>query len=242
MSKMVNPVTSDRAIEQVRDALARPDSYPHHPGLVQVRETHISWVFLAGEFAYKLKKPLVLGFLDYGTAEKRRKMCREEVRLNRRLAPGLYLGVRGVVLTEGGAVLVGEDEPRAVEFVVEMRRYDERDTFAARLDLGELGREEVAEVGRVLARFHAGARSVPAGRAPVLTAERRFERNVHELLGDVEQRGEIERIQALEALRPRFHRFARGNVPGACARGSHSGGAWGSARGARASRCRCADR
>ena len=66
------PVTSDRTAERVRDALARPDSYPHRPGPVEVRETHISWVFLAGEFAYKLKKPLVLDFLDYGTAEKRR--------------------------------------------------------------------------------------------------------------------------------------------------------------------------
>ena len=89
-------------------------------------ETHISWVFLAGEFAYKLKKPLVLDFLDYGTAEKRREMCREEVRLSRRMAADVYLGVRGVLLTEDGAGLIREDDPGAVDFVVEMRRYDER--------------------------------------------------------------------------------------------------------------------
>ena len=77
---------ADTANEQLRAALARPEAYPHHPGLVEVRETHISWVFLAGEFAYKLKKPLVLDFVDYGTAKQRRAMCREEVRLNRRLA------------------------------------------------------------------------------------------------------------------------------------------------------------
>ncbi len=70
--------------ERVRAALARPELYRHCPSSVDVRETHISWVFLAGEFAYKLKKPLVLDFLDYGTAARRHEMCREEVRLNRR--------------------------------------------------------------------------------------------------------------------------------------------------------------
>jgi uncharacterized protein len=188
----------------VCEALARPETYPNRPTLVEVRETHISWVFLAGGFAYKLKKPLVLDFLDYGTAEKRRRMCTEEVRLNRRLAPDLYLGVRGVMLTDDGAALVGEDDPRAVDFLVEMRRFDERETMAARLERGELGRERAAEVGRVLAGFHATARRPPADRAPVLAAERRFGRNLHELLGDVEQRSEIGRIQALERFAHAF--------------------------------------
>jgi aminoglycoside phosphotransferase family enzyme/predicted kinase len=195
---------ADTANEQLHAALSRPEAYPHHPGLVEVRETHISWVFLAGEFAYKLKKPLVLDFVDYGTAEQRRAMCREEVRLNRRLTSDLYVGVRGVMLTDDGVALIGEDDPRAVDFLVEMRRYDERDTIASRLELGELARGHIAEVGRVLARFHSTARRVPAGRAPVLTAERRFECNLHELLADVEQRSEIERIQSLERFAHSF--------------------------------------
>ena len=110
----------------VVEALARPESYPSRPAAVQVRETHISWVFLAGKRAYKLKKPLVLDFLDYGSAARRREMCREEVRLNRRLAPDIYLGVRGVALVGERAELVAEDDPRALDFVVEMRRYEER--------------------------------------------------------------------------------------------------------------------
>ncbi len=194
----------ERAGTRVRAALARPDAYPDSPATVEVRETHISWVFLAGELAYKLKKPVVLDFLDYGTAARRREMCREEVRLNRRLAPDLYLGVRGVALTDHRAELADEDDPRAVDFVVEMRRYDERDTIAARLERGELRLDHVAEVGRLLAGFHARARRVPPDRAPVLAAERRFEHNLHELLGDVEQRGEIERIQALERFAHAF--------------------------------------
>lgn len=79
------------APDELRVALERLDR-----GAVEVRETHISWVFLVGERAYKLKKPLVLPFLDYGTPAPRRHMCLEEVRLNRRLAPSIYLGVRGI--------------------------------------------------------------------------------------------------------------------------------------------------
>jgi uncharacterized protein len=198
----INPESA--RTEQVRAALGRPETYPERPASVEIHETHISWVFLAGERAYKLKKPLVLDFLDYGTADRRREMCREEVRLNRRLAADLYLGVRGVRLTENGAELTADDDPRAGDFVVEMRRYDERDTLAARLERGELRADQTARVGRVLADFHAAARRVRAERAPVLAAERRFEQNLHELLADLEQRVEIERIQALERFAHAF--------------------------------------
>ncbi|MGB0093122.1 MAG: hypothetical protein WBP81_11400, partial [Solirubrobacteraceae bacterium] len=131
------------SVDDVCAALARPDFYPDRPGRVEVRETHISWVFLAGDRAYKLKKPLVLPFLDYGTAEQRHEMCGEEVRLNRRLAPDLYLGVRAVAATGDGWELAAEDDPRAVDYLVEMRRYDERCTLAAKLERGELKRGEV---------------------------------------------------------------------------------------------------
>jgi uncharacterized protein len=190
--------------ETVRDALTRPETYPHRPACVEVHETHISWVFLAGELAYKLKKPLVLDFLDYGTPARRREMCTAEVRLNRRLAPDLYLGVRGVALAGDGVELTDEADSHAVDFVVEMSRYDEDQTLAAKLARGELCRRDVVEVGRLLARFHEGARRVAPDGAPVLTAERRFERNLQELLGNVEQRSEIERVQSLERFAHAF--------------------------------------
>ncbi len=196
--------------ETVREALARPETYPHRPASVDVRETHISWVFLAGELAYKLKKPLVLDFLDYGTPARRREMCTAEVRLNHRLAPDVYLGVRGVARIEEGVGLTDEDDPRAIDFVVEMRRYDEAQTLAATLERGELQRRDVVEVGRVLARFHEDARQVAPDRAPVLAAERRFDRNLQELLADVEQRGEIERVQDLERF---AHAFVTAHAP-----------------------------
>ena len=193
------------AVEDVCAALGRPDFYPDRPDRVDVRETHVSWVFLAGDKAYKLKKPLVLPFLDFGTRQRRREMCREEVRLNRRLAPDLYLGVRAMVPTADGLALGAEDDPQAVEYLVEMRRFDESCTLAARLDRGELKRAEVVAVAQVLARFHARARRVAAVGVPVLAVERRMTENFHELLAIVEQRVEVEWVLALERF---AHAFA----------------------------------
>jgi hypothetical protein len=192
------------AAESVRAALARPEFYPGRPGRVVVRETHVSWVFLAGDRAYKLKKPLVLPFLDYGTPERRREMCREEVRLNRRLGSDLYLGVRAIAATAQGLELAEEEVPRAIDYIVEMRRYDERATLRARLESGELRRPDVWAVGRVLADVHDVAPTVDAVGVPALAVERRMADNAHELLEIVEQRAEIERVLALERFAHAF--------------------------------------
>lgn len=190
--------------EDVCAALGRPDFYSSRPERVVVRETHVSRVFLAGDRAYKLKKPLVLAFLDYGTPERRREMCREEVRLNRRLAPDVYLGVRAVAATRAGFELAAEADPRAVDYLVEMRRYDERDTLAARLQCGELKRSDAHAVGRVVAEFHARAPIVRAVGIPALAVARRMTENFHELLAIVEQRAEIDRVLALERFAHAF--------------------------------------
>jgi len=189
--------TVDAPVESPPSALAEPSFYPHAPGRVTVHETHISWVFLAGERAYKLKKPIRLGFLDYSTPVRRRRMCQQEVRLNRRLAPALYLGVRAIAKGEEGLVLAPEEDPRAVDYLVEMRRYDEDSTLAASLARGELRCAEMAVVGRVLARFHERAQRV---RARVNAAELRrvVSENCRELMDLAEHRAEPERVLALE--------------------------------------------
>ena len=120
-----------RAMRSPRRSRARRPTAATGP--VELRETHISWVFLAGERAYKLKKPVVLPFVDYGTAERRREMCEEEVRLNRRLAPDVYLGTRAVIATAEGVALAPAGAPDAIDHVVEMRRFDEARTLAARV-------------------------------------------------------------------------------------------------------------
>jgi aminoglycoside phosphotransferase family enzyme/predicted kinase len=180
-------------------ALSCPDAYPGHPGAVVVRETHISYVFLAGELAYKLKKPLVLPFLDYGTPARRREMCCAEIRLNRRLAPEVYLGVRGVRLDdEGRAVLLDEDDQTAIDYLVEMRRYDERATLAAQVERGDADAAQIAAVAQVIARFHERVPALPVDGRAAISAERRFEQNAHELLGSLERHEQLGRILALE--------------------------------------------
>jgi len=73
------------------EQMSRPDFYSHRPQKVEVVQTHISYVFIAGEHVYKVKKPVNFGFLDFTTLEKRKFYCEEELRLNKRLAPSIYL-------------------------------------------------------------------------------------------------------------------------------------------------------
>lgn len=132
------------------------DFYGHAVDQVEVRETAISVVFLAGERVFKLKKSVALPFLDYGEPPRRRELCHEEVRLNRRLAPYAYLGVRAIVQRDG-ALALADDREDAVEWAVEMRRLPEQRTMAALLGAGQLTSEHADRVGRRLAAFHADA-------------------------------------------------------------------------------------
>ncbi len=135
--------------------------YAHAPADVQLHETHISWVFLAGNRAFKLRKPVVFPFLDYGTAERRRRMCEEELRLGRRLAPDLYLGLRAVIPRGDGFALAEAGHADAREHVVEMRRFDEAQTLAARLQRDDVDEEQVRTLARRIAAFHADADPAP---------------------------------------------------------------------------------
>ena len=138
-------------------ALRDPACYPHPAGDVEVIETHISWVLLAGEYAYKVKKPVKLPFLDFSTLAARCHFCEEELRLNRRTAPELYLDVLPIVQTANGPSLVGAGAP--VDYAVRMRRFP-ADALADRMArAGTLGPEQVDAIAQTLARFHA---SLPA--------------------------------------------------------------------------------
>ncbi|HWE35939.1 MAG TPA: AAA family ATPase [Isosphaeraceae bacterium] len=143
-------------------ALADPSAYPDPigAGAVEVRQTHISAVFLAGPFAYKVKKPLDLGFLDHTTLDRRRHACDEEVRLNRRLAPTVYLGV--VPITEDATGVRVEDAGEVVDWAVKMARLPDEATLRARLGCGELDASHLEALARRLADFHAGAEGGPA--------------------------------------------------------------------------------
>jgi aminoglycoside phosphotransferase family enzyme len=141
------------------DSLSRPEAYPHPFEDFQLHHTHISVVFLVDQFAYKIKKPVDLDFLDFTTLEKRRHFCEEEVRLNRRLASSVYLGVVQVTAENGGLRMGGDGE--AVEYAVKMRRLPPGATFLARLERGELESAHVEELARRLAAFHAAIPPCP---------------------------------------------------------------------------------
>ncbi len=143
-------------------ALSEPDMYGG-AGPVAVHETHASWVFVAGERAYKVKKPVTLAFLDYGTLALRLAACREEVRVNRELAPGLYLGVRAIVRSARGFELADERAAGAIEYAVEMRSFDDADTLAGLIAAGALTGERIRAVARRLVEFHRAATRVDGG-------------------------------------------------------------------------------
>ena len=146
---------------QLVRAMLEPSIYPHAPPSVELRETHISWVFLAGDLAYKVKKPVVFPFLDYGTLQRRHEMCHEEVRLNRRLAPQIYLGVVGIACSGDRYSLASDGDAAAIEYAVEMRRVEEGRSLAVLATQGDLEPAKVEAVARRLARFHAEASVAP---------------------------------------------------------------------------------
>ena len=134
------------------DALRRPDAYPHAVDDVDLIETHISWVLLAGEFVYKIKKPLDLGFLDFSTLDKRRFYCEEEIRLNRRTAPAIYLDAPAICGAPESPSFERDGDP--IEYAVRMRRFDVDAGFDHLLADGRLEADHVLDLGRRLARLH----------------------------------------------------------------------------------------
>jgi len=134
-------------IRQMLDAAA----YPHDVGQIQLIETHISWVILTGEYAYKVKKPVELGFLDFSTLQARRHFCEEELRVNGRTAAELYLDVVPIGAGPDG-VRVGA-EP-AVEYAVRMLQFPHAARVDRCLQAGLLGLPEARKLARTIAEFH----------------------------------------------------------------------------------------
>ena len=134
-------------------ALCNPAPYPHPVKRVELVETHISWVLLTGTYAYKIKKPVNLGFLDFTTLAARRHFCAEELRLNRRLAPEIYLDVVPISGTAQSPA-VGGSGP-AIEYAVKMREFAQSALLDAALLRGALGAAAIEQRARTLADFHA---------------------------------------------------------------------------------------
>ena len=140
-------------------ALLRPEAYPHPIEDVEMLETHISRVFLAGPYAYKIKKPVELGFLDFTTLAKRRHFCEEELRLNRRLAPQLYVDVVEICGSAQGP-RIGGCGP-VLEYALRMRRFQQEALASRMLAEGRLTRDMIDRLALRLAQFHADLPAAP---------------------------------------------------------------------------------
>jgi aminoglycoside phosphotransferase family enzyme/predicted kinase len=144
------------------DSLQNPSIYDHTIEYFKVIETHISWVILTGDFAYKIKKPVDFGFLDFTTLEKRKHYCEEELRLNRQLAPQIYLDVVAIHGSPQQPILTSNDQP-VIEYAVKMRQFPQPNEMDHLLEAGNLLPKHIDQLARVVAHFHLTTGQPPAG-------------------------------------------------------------------------------
>ena len=173
------PATGPTLADKVA-ALRDPSSHPDHPERVATIETHFAWVFLTGWHAYKLKKPLRLKGADLRTLEAREGNCREELRVNRRLAADTYLRVAPLVRREGRLRVDGPGE--VVDWLVVMRELDRAQMLDARLRGGSVGPGDMDRLVAALVRFYRGLAPEPLGpQAHVAAVEARVAEALSEL-------------------------------------------------------------
>ena len=141
-----------KPVNQLIESLRKPSAYPHPASGFELIETHISWVILTGSFAYKLKKPVNFGFLDFSTLHQRRDFCYREFSLNRRTAEKLYVDVVAITGTAAEPKIAGDGEP--IEYAVRMRQFDQGDIFDNLQREGRLTPELSIELAKTVANFH----------------------------------------------------------------------------------------
>jgi aminoglycoside phosphotransferase family enzyme/predicted kinase len=149
-------VSALKTFEAICRAMARPDFYPHPVAKLERRETHISVVFLAGDFVYKLKKPVDFGFLDYTLLETRKRMCELEVELNRRLADQVYLGV--VPICTKGDQFRPAEGGAGIEYGVKMRRLPDEASLSSMIEAKKVTPGDMTLLGERLFEFFEGAK------------------------------------------------------------------------------------
>ncbi|MFM2431763.1 MAG: hypothetical protein RLZZ511_2976 [Cyanobacteriota bacterium] len=147
---------SDTTLSPVVQAMLRPEFYPHGAvAEIPLIQTHVSSVFLTGDYVYKLKKPVNFGFLDFSTLAQRQHFCEEELRLNQRGAGELYLEVVKITQAGEGFELNGSGE--VVEYAVKMRQFPQEALLSEMFDRDELTDAHIQDLAKVVAQFHATA-------------------------------------------------------------------------------------
>jgi hypothetical protein len=157
----IGSISFRRLDSSLIEALLHAEAYQHAVDSIEMIETHISWVILTGRFAYKIKKPIKLGFLDFRELSDRLFYCEEEVRLNRPWAPDIYLGVVPISMRGGMPVVDGDGV--AVEYAVRMRQFDQARRLDVELLANQLSARDMDELAETIARQHLSAGVIDAG-------------------------------------------------------------------------------
>jgi uncharacterized protein len=148
---------TEASLPPVVQAMLRPEFYPHPvQGEVELLQTHVSYVFLTGDYVYKVKKPVNYGFLDFSDLPKRQHFCHEELRLNKRGAADLYLEVVAIGQS-GDSFTLGQGE--TVEYAVKMKQFPQSALLSEMFDRGEVTAETMVDLAKVVAAFHANSDS-----------------------------------------------------------------------------------
>ena len=194
--------------KQVVEALRKPEAYDEEPGQIELKQTHISFVFLTRNFVYKIKKSVDFGFLDFSTLEKRRFFCEKEVELNRRLCGDMYLEVvpvnrSDVIKIRGGGV--------TIEYAVKMKRIPEEKIMTRLLEEDKVDKKLVDRMAKIIAEFHlkakAGKRIGEFGSLPMI------ETNWRENFEQTEEFiGETISLESYQLIRERVEEFMKENA------------------------------
>ncbi len=135
------------------ESMMNPDFYPHKPSCIELIQTHISNVFIAGDFVYKVKKPVNFGFLDFITLEKRKFYCEEELRLNKRLAPSIYIEVKPISFDSKNNIILGSSE-NIIDYAVVMKKLPLDRMLKILLINGEADKKIMDAIAQKIASFH----------------------------------------------------------------------------------------
>ena len=180
-------------------ALQNPALFPHPVKAFQLIETHISWVLLTGEYAYKIKKPMNFGFLDFTELSGRKHFCNEELRLNQRLTDGLYLDVLPITGSVEAPQLGGDGE--AIEYALKMRQFPQDQMLSTLQANGELTAEHIDQMARQIAEFHLQAPKVavehPLGTPDSVMAP--VEQNFEQIRPFLTDKADLQQLDALQA-------------------------------------------
>ncbi len=185
------------------EQLLRAAAYPHAVDTIKLIETHLSWVFLTGPYAYKVKKPVRFDFVDFSTLQRRKHFCEEELRCNQAFAPELYVGMVAIVRTADNELMIApphniegveQGEVEIVDFAVQMLQFDQTAQADHRLQAGQLTRDELSKFGRTLAAQHAGLAAIEQP-VDVITPMTDNFATLRELASAAPLREELERLE-----------------------------------------------